>query len=76
MLIITAGAGFHGAISSGSHCISRGHMFKSQLSHIAFMEIDDEIIFLVILPLLLFKEGSYQLLMKECAQVLVNRFQD
>ena len=76
MLIITADAEFHGTVSSGSHCISRGPMFKSQLSHITSMEIDDEIVFMVILSLLLFKEGNYQLLMKDCAQVLVNRFED
>ena len=35
---------------------SRGHMFKSQLSHITFVEIDQEIISTVIPPLLLIQE--------------------
>ena len=37
---------------------SRGQKFESQLHHITFIEIDHEIIYAVILPLLLIQEGQ------------------
>ena len=48
----------HRAVSNASDCRSRGCKFDSQLSHIAFEEIDHEIISVVILPLLLIQEGQ------------------
>ena len=48
--------------------------FKSQVCHITFMDIDHEIISMAIFRW--FKKGSYQLLVKVCAQVLVNYLED
>ena len=56
------------AVGSMSDSRSSGHKFKSQLGHIAYMEIGYEIISSVILPLLLFQEG-HLLVAKVRAQV-------
>ena len=56
--------------------LTEGREFESQLGHVTSVEIDHEIISTVILPLRWFKKGSYQLLAKVCAQVLINRLED
>ena len=53
---------------------SRTHRFRSQLSHITYLENDYEIISMFIVPFLLIQEGQLQA--KVCAQVLVNRLED
>ena len=55
---------------------SRGCKFESQLGHIAFMKIDHEIIFMVILSLLLILEGKLSVTDESSAQALVNRLED
>ena len=66
---------FLGFIVQSVACLTgdpRGHKFKFQLGQITFMEIDHETFLFLFCPFHRFKQGSYQLLLKVCAQVLVN----
>ena len=54
-------AGHYDLVGSTSNCRSK---FESQLGHITFVEIDNEIISTVILPCPLIQEGSCQELVK------------
>ena len=48
----------HSAIGSAFHCRPRDSKFESQLGHVAFIEINHEIISTVIIPLPLIQEGQ------------------
>ena len=48
----------HCAVGSMSNGRSMGHKCKSQLSHISFMKIEQEIVSMVILPLPLIQKGK------------------
>ena len=67
-------AGLHSAVGRLSDCRSRGCRL---LSHIIFVEIEYEIIFVRSFSTFrCFKKGSYQLLVKVFAHILVNGLED
>ena len=67
----TTDAGLHRAVGSASDCRSRGRKLVSQLSHIAFVEFNHEIIStLLTLTLPLIQEGSCQ-----CVQIICKNSQ-
>ena len=63
-------------VISKSDCRSSGNKSESQLCHITFIEINQEIISPVILLFHWVKKGVFQLLAKVCAQVLLNHSED
>ena len=68
-VLLKLGVGLASKVSSASDCRFLGPELKPQLSHIAFMVIDHEIIFTSILPLQLIHDVISESM---CTLVLVN----